>query len=193
MKNYYNLLLESDRKYLMFTILRGTKFGFIANIMFVVCFYLFIVYGLFGASPDTFTIYSLLVFMISPVKNADTLLIPSLPLTKKELQKWNLRIHCLYLVILLPFSFILYFIPSMNTTDSWAVAGTPSILTIAVGSTTGIILSVLVRIVIDSGLLDCNLLGFIKSNNLRVMAYLLMIALSVYGMHYLNIWLINLF
>ena len=151
MKNYLNLLLESERNTAMFAKLKETKYGFLSSAIFAICFYSFIIYNFFGGSPDTFTVYSLLAFMMSPVKNADKLLVQSLPLTAIAIRKWNLQIHGLYLALLLPFSFILYFISPMTKSDplDWFVAGNPSVTAIAVGYFTGILLNIALRFFID--------------------------------------------
>jgi len=189
MRNYFNLLLEKERISVWPAILRGTKYGFIVNYIGQIIVLSFVAFSNLGGSPDTFTLYTLLAIIMSPVKNPDLVLIPSLPVTKKMLKKWNMQIHCLYLSIMLPFSFILYFATPFHLEDPspWFVAESPTIIVFITGWLTGILLSYSLRLFID---LDP--FRFIKIKYLRNLLIVPVFFLGIYAIHYLNLWLIGL-
>lgn len=190
MRNYFNLLLEKERISVWPAIFRDTKYGFSVRYVIIIMLFAFYPAFILGGSPDTFTLYTLLAILMSPVKNPDMVLIPSLPVTKKMLKKWNMQIHCIYLLFILPISFLFYFFPSINPKDPapWFVAGSPTIMAIITGWLTGILLSFSLRLFID-----LNPFRFVKIEYLRNLLIVPVFFLGIYFMHYLNIWLIGLF
>lgn len=189
MRNYFNLLLESERMATMFPKLQETRYGFLAGNVFNILLVVFMLYYFLGGSPDLYTLSMMFVYIISPLKYYKEELIISLPVTNKHLKRWDLQILALYMLLIMPFSFVLYFIPPFEKMNpvAWYVASSPTIVTIAVGLFTGAGLCFMLRIF--SGF---DPYRFIKSKFVNSLAYIITGIAGINAVHYLNIWLIGL-
>jgi len=190
MKNYFNLLLESERVSVTFPKLKGTKYGFLVGNVINTLIFVFVLYNILGGSADLYTLCMMTVYVISPLRYFKVELIHSLPITAKKLRNWDLKILALYMLLIMPFSFVLYFIKPFNQSDpiAWYVASSPTIENIAVGICTGFTLSLLLRI-----FKGFEPYRFIQSKIISVFAYILTGVIGIYGVHYLNLWLIGIF